>query len=321
MLTHIYTGIHVHRHAHACTRTCTRLQRRAGGSRAHIHPPGGHAVVTPRPRPPPSAAPQLRDVHGLHSRLSTDLGRRLERALTRGAFFCSRWGVFVANPSTQRREHERKFRPCHRVEQDGGPGLEGPLPRASRTRPGVRASRPSPPSDLECPPWPAAGGLSRGRHRTSAAGRTARSRACDRAICEDRVFLQEPRWAVREAGSGRARAGARVRPGRCRGKPEASLGLRWGARQATPAVGSAVQPSAGGQRGGPKHEREAPCSDSEVPADRRLGREGPPPPAVTSGWVCIQCPSPSTPAPYGDAREPGNGSRGLRPRGRANAHA
>lgn len=162
ILTHIYAGIHVHRHAHACTRTCTRSQRHAGGSRAHmpaprcprahIHPPGGHAVVTPRPRPPPSAAPQLRDVHGLHSRLSTDLRRRLERARTRGAFFRSRWGVFFANPSTPRREHERKFRPCHRVEQDGGPGLEGPLPRASRTRPGVRASRPSPPSDLECPP-------------------------------------------------------------------------------------------------------------------------------------------------------------------------
>lgn len=192
------TGTHMHAHAraHACR-----------GARADHARTSIRQVVTPRPRPPPSAAPQLREVHSLHSRLSTDLGRRLERARTRGAFFRSRWGVFVANPSTQRREHERKFRPCHRVEQDGGPGLEGPLPRASRTRPGVRASRPSPPSDLECPPWPAAGGLSRGRHRTSAAGRTARSRACDRAICEDRVFLQEPRWAVREAGSGRARAG------------------------------------------------------------------------------------------------------------------
>lgn len=317
MLTHIYTGIHVHRHAHACIRTCTRSQRHAGGSRAHmpaprcprahIHPPGGHAVVTPRPRPLPSAAPQLRDVHGLHSRLSTDLRRRLERARTRGAFFCSRWGVFVANPSTQRREHERKFRPCHRVEQDGGPGLEGPLPRASRTPPGVRASRPSPPSDLECPPWPAAGGLSRGRHRTSAAGRTARSRACDLAICEDRVFLQEPRWAVREPAfrasqGGGARASGAVQPS---AEAEQSARPAWGPVR----------------RGGPKHQREAPCSDSGVPADRRPGQEGPPPPAVTSRSVCTSCPAPSTPAPYGDAQEPGNGSRGLRPRGRANAHA
>lgn len=205
---------HTHLHGHPCAQARAHARRgtradhartcrlRAAHARTSIR-----QVVTPRPRPPPSAAPQLRDVHGLHSRLSTDLRRRLERARMHGAFFCSRWGVFVANPSTQRREHERKFRPCHRVEQDGGPGLEGPLPRASRTPPGVRASRPSPPSDLECPPWPAAEGLSRGRHRTSAAGRTARSRACDRAICEDRVFLQEPRWAVREAGSGRARAG------------------------------------------------------------------------------------------------------------------
>lgn len=320
------TGTHMHAHARAHARRGTRADHartcrlRAAHVRTSIR-----QVVTPWSRPAPARLPpQLRDVHGLHSRLSTDLRRRLERARTRGAFFCSRWGVFVANPSTQCREHERKFRPCHRVEQDGGPGLEGPLPRASRTRPGVRASRPSPPSDLECPPWPAAGGLSRGRHRTSAAGRTAPSRASDLAICEDRGL---PAGAALGCEGGRFRAsqgGARVRPGRCRrrrGKPEASLVLRRGARRATPAVCSVVQPSAGGQRGGPKHEREAPCSDSEVPADRRLGREGPPPPAVTSGWVCIQCPSPSTPAPYGDAQEPGNGSRGLRPRGRANAHA
>lgn len=138
------------------------------------------------------------------------------------------------------------------------------------------------------------------------------------------VFLQEPRWAVREAGSGRARAGrACVRGAAGGGAGSQRRPWAFGGAHAERLPLSAAWCShpRGANAGGPKHEREAPCSDSEVPADRRLGREGPPPPAVTSGWVCIQCPSPSTPAPYGDAREPGNGSRGLRPRGRANAHA